>query len=234
MCEDSLMRVRLVSVVLFVAMFLLVFAGGAVVLTGFENGIIKTVLAKGKATVSTVAKKEIDQGDPKAAALAKARLEALKEQVRGIKKDLGQAELVHFGIIYGNYNIYSVVKAVHEDVKNAVDKCIKNNPEMEKRLSARWDEWTKSVTANMEEALANINAMTLAQDYAPQENMKRIFALIDETRKANSSRFETIPVTTPEACEFMLSKMDETQENMNMMLIATIKSYPEIVRSMQK
>jgi len=105
---------------------------------------------------------------------------------------------------------------------------------MEKQISVRWDKWTKSVDANMKEAWANINAMTLAQDYAPQNNMKRIFALIDETRKANSSRFETVPVTTPEACEFMLSKMDETEDNMNMLLITTIKSYPLIMKAMQE
>ncbi len=176
----------------------------------------------------------IDEGDPKAAALAKAQMEALSGQVRNVTKNLGQAEYTHFGIIYGNYNIYSTVKAVREDVEKAVNACKENNPDMADRIDTRWGSWTKSVDANMKEAWANINSMTMAQDYASQDSMKNIFALVDETRKANSSRFEKIPVSTPEACEFMLSKMDETQDNMNMMLIATIRSYPEIMKAMQE
>ncbi len=228
------MRVRSMNIVLFAVAFSLTLVGAGAGFTDLETGMMKRAIAQVKSEASAAGEASVDQGDPKAVELAKARLGALMGQIHGIKKNLGQTELAHFGIIYGNYNIYSTVKAVHSDVENAVNGCIENNPEMEKQLSARWDVWQKSVNANKEEAWANINAMTLAQDYAPQENMKRIFALIDETRKANSSRFETIPVTTPEACEFMLSKMDETQENMNMMLIATIKSYPAIMRSMQE
>jgi hypothetical protein len=216
---------------LFAIIFSLTFVSAETIYSNLGKGMIKHAVAQeGNNEAAPV----IDQGDPKAAELAQARLDALMGQIHGIKKNLGQAELTHFGIIYGNYNIYSTVKAVHEDVENAVKGCIENNPEMEDQLSARWDVWTKSVSANMEEAWANINAMTMAQDYAPQENMRRIFNLIDETRKANSSRFEAVPVTTPEACEFMLSKMDETQDNMNMMLIATIKSYSSIMKAMQE
>lgn len=224
------MRVRSMNTVLFAIAFFLTFVGAGAMFSDLGKGMVKRAVAQAE----VAAPSEVDQGDPKAAALAKARLEALMSQVNGIKKTLGQAELVHFGIIYGNYNIYSTVKAVHDDVEEAVNACAENNPDMKDQLEARWGVWTKSVNANMKEAYANINAMTMAQDYAPQDNMKRIFALIDETRKANSSRFETLPVTTPEACEFMLSKMDETQDNMNMMLIATIKSYPAIMKSMQE
>lgn len=233
------MRVRSMNIVLFAIVFSLTFVGAAAVFMNFEAGIIKRAIAQEDSEAAApeaaaTEEEKIDQGNPEAAALAKARLEALNGQIHSIKNNLGQAEMTHFGIIYGNYNIYSMVKAVQEDVGNAVEACIKNNPDMEEQLSARWDKWTKSVDVNMKEAFANINAMAMAQDYAPHDTMKRIFSLIDETRKANSSRFETLPVTTPEACEFMLSKMDETQENMNMMLIATIKSYPEIMKAMQE
>ena len=40
----------------------------------------------------------------------------------------------------------------------------------------------------MKEAKANIDAMTLAQNYASQENMNTLFGLVDSTRQANSSR----------------------------------------------
>jgi len=228
------MCVRPIIIVLFAVVFSLAFVGARAGFTDLGEGMIKRAVAQGTVEDEMAQSEEIDQGDPEAAALAKARLEALKGQLYGIKGNLGQAELSHFGIIYGNYNIYSTVKAVREDVSDAVAACIENNPEMEPQISARWGKWAKSVDKNMKEAWANINAMTLAQDYAPQDNMKRIFALIDETRRANSSRFETVPVTTPEACEFMISKMDETEDNMNMLLITTIKSYPLIMKAMQE
>jgi len=227
------MRMRSPNFVFSVVVFLLAFAGVQTVFMDLDVGIIKHASAQ-EEKAGTSSEDGVVTGDPEAAALAEKQLGALNGQVRGIMKGLGQAELTHFGIIYGNYSVYSMVKAVRNDVGQAVEACIKNNPEMEEQINTRWSKWTKSVDANMKEAFANINAMSMAQDYAPQTEMKRIFSLVDETRAANSSRFEKIPVTTPEACEFMLSKMDETQDNMNVMLIATIRSYPEIMKTMQE
>ncbi len=166
--------------------------------------------------------------------LAMAQGKALQEKIGGLLKTLDQDEATHFLVMYANYSLYSMVKAVNTDVGEAVDKCAENNKEMADELNKRYERWKRAVVTSMEDVHKNLENMSLAQTYLPQSEVKIIFALIDEVRAVNSSRFETAPVTTPEACEFMLSKMDETEENMTTLLKATLVSYPNISKKMQK
>lgn len=166
--------------------------------------------------------------------LAKAQTKALRSQIKDTMGRLALDEAQHFSIMSSNYMIYSMVKAVREDVSGAADQCAQNNPEMASAVRERYAAWEKSVGGTLEQANSNINNMALAQTYMSQNELKTMFGLMDETRRANSSRFETTPVTTPEACEFMMSKMDETEESMNHMLQATLVSYPTILRKNQK
>ena len=73
-----------------------------------------------------------------------------------------------------------------------------------------------------------------AQDYMPINEFGMIFGLIDEVRASDSSQFERIPLTTPEACEFMMSKMDETEQSMGQLLLVTQVSLPNLLRKTQE
>lgn len=167
-------------------------------------------------------------------AAAKAKAEVLKEKVSSTLKELSVDESQHFFVIYTNFTVYSMVHAVREDIQNAVTQCSANNPEMESKLVDRFDLWDSSVSATMEEARDNIDNLTLAQNYLPKSEFDTIFSMLIEVRSADDSQFEAIPVTTPEACEFMLSKMDETQESMNQLLQFTLVSYPSLMQKTQK
>ncbi|MGH1456124.1 MAG: hypothetical protein ACRBDI_05035 [Alphaproteobacteria bacterium] len=166
--------------------------------------------------------------------LAKAQTRALHSQVKNTMSKLEIDEVQHFGVMYSNYLIYSMVKAVREDVGNAVTACSENNKDMASELDAKFAAWEKSVGGTLEEANSNLNNMALAQNYMSQDEVKTLFGLADETRRVNSSRFETTPVSSPEACEFMMSKMDETEQSMNHMLQTTLVSYPTILKKNQK
>lgn len=181
------------------------------------------------ATVEDAPAKEMSKEE-----LAKAQASALNDQVKRTMSNLEIDEVTHFGVMYTNYMIYSTVKAVHEDVGNAVAKCAENNKDMAGTLQARYDGWSKNVGEVMAEANSNINNLAMAQTYMSQQEVNTLFGLVDETRRVNSSRFETTPLTTPEACEFMLSKMDETEESLGHMLQATLISYPTLLKKNQK
>ncbi len=166
--------------------------------------------------------------------LAKAQTNALNSQVKNTMSKLDVDEVQHFGVMYSNYMIYSMVKAVREDVGDAVGKCSENNQDMANALQEKYAAWEKSVGGTLDEANKNIDNMSLAQNYMTQNEVKTLFGLVDETRRVNSSRFETTPLTTPEACEFMISKMDETEESLNHMLQASLISYPTILKKNQR
>ncbi len=193
--------------------------------------IAPTGFAYAQASGGTVSESDASK---KANDLAKAQADALQDRMSDVMKRLDEAELTHFMVMFTNYNMYSVVKAVREDIKNAIDGCSKNNPEMEEDLRSKFATWDTNVGDSMKEVDANIKSMGLAQDYISQNELAMIYGLVDETRSKNSSQFEKTPVTTPEACEFMISKMDETQENMIRLLSATLQSYPNMLQKNQK
>lgn len=163
-----------------------------------------------------------DIADP----VARAKAEALNEKMVRILTKLDTQQAQHFMIIIANYNIIGTVKAVEEDVQNAAHACSENNSSMADTISTRFGEWKKAISSHMVEAEANVQNMVIAQDYAPKAEFDNIFSMIEDVRAYNSSRFEKTPVTTPAGCEFMLSKLEETQKNMISLLSATLASFP--------
>lgn len=166
--------------------------------------------------------------------LARAQSEALTDQVGNIIKGLAADEINHFMVVFTNYNMYSIVVNVRKDVQNAVKLCGDNNKEMKSELDSRFESWDEAVSEGMEQSWSNIESLGLAQDYISQNDLKMVYALVEKTRSTDSSQFKKIPLTTPEACEFMLSKMDETQNSMLLLLRATNQSYPAILKKNQK
>ncbi len=166
--------------------------------------------------------------------LARAQSEALTDQVGNIMKGLAADEINHFMVVFTNYNMYSIVVNVRKDVQNAIKLCGENNKEMKSELDSRFESWDEAVSEGMEQSWSNIESLGLAQDYISQNDLKMVYALVEKTRSTDSSQFKKIPLTTPEACEFMLSKMDETQNSMLLLLRATNQSYPAILKKNQK
>ncbi len=184
--------------------------------------------AEDEAPSSTDDSEKID--DP----VAKAKSKSLNNKYVSILANLDTREAQHFAIVIVNQNLIGTVKAVEEDVAVAAKGCAENNKQMADTINARFAQWQEAVKAPMQEAQANVDNMVVAQTYITKEQYTELFGLIDDVRKYNSSRFEKTPVTTPEACEFMLSKMDETQENMVGMLRATLASYPAAQQKTQE
>lgn len=166
--------------------------------------------------------------------VAKAKSKALNNKYVSVLANLDSREAQHFAIVIVNQNLIGTVKAVEEDVAMAVKGCAANNKQMADTVNNRFAQWKEAVKAPMTEAQANVDNMVLAQNYLSKEEFTNLFGLIDDVRKYNSSRFEKTPVTTPEACEFMLSKMDETEQHMVGMLRATLASYPAAQQKTQE
>lgn len=139
-----------------------------------------------------------------------------------------QAEQKHFFMAYTNYNLIQTVKTVQSHVGNAIDECSETNPDMENNLRARYGQWNDAVNPVINDAEIHLNNMILAQEYASPEEIQEIFAQVDTTREQTQSEIEKIPVTTPEACTYLLEKMDETQDNMISLLKNALLSFSQV------
>ncbi|MCK6418602.1 MAG: hypothetical protein L6Q57_06670 [Alphaproteobacteria bacterium] len=133
----------------------------------------------------------------------------------------------HFFMAYTVFNLLETVKMVKGDVNNAILSCADKNPAMKDRLQTRYKTWKAATDKPMKEAQANLDNMLVAQDYAKQEDIKTVFKTLNETREITKSQMVKEPVTTPEACEFLYQKMDETQENLVTLINSTLVSVPQ-------
>lgn len=155
------------------------------------------------------------------------------DKVNDLMLELPKREQKHFFLAYTNYNLIETVKVVQKDVGTAIDKCGENNPDMKSDLRARFKEWNGALKPLIKDAEAQFKSMLAAQDYASKGEIKNIFDSVDNTRDKTYNQIEKIPVTTPEACQYLLSKMDETQENMTNILNSTLLNFPQVWESLE-
>ncbi len=146
-------------------------------------------------------------------------------------KDLDETAQRHFSVLQGNYNLIKVVETVRDSVDEAVDGCGDANPDLKEPLDTRFDEWKDAIKPVMKEADANVKNMILAQEYAKPKDIRKFLKLIDKARKNHEKGVEKVPVVTPEACQSLLEKMDDTQANMVKLLKATLVSLPQVMQA---
>lgn len=160
--------------------------------------------------------------------------EVLLDRVVQVTSKLDKGQASHFFVMYSNYSIISLVNNVEKDIGEAIQKCGDANKDLKTKYDARFATWKSTVSGARQEALKNVDSMVAAQDYITKAEMDDIFGMIDKTRLEADTRFQRIPVSTPEACEFMLTKMDETEKTMDQLLRATLASYPNVLKKNQE
>lgn len=152
------------------------------------------------------------------------------EEFHNFSKDLPAAEKRHFNVIYSNYNLISVVQSVEHSVDKAVKSCADNNPDMKEPLEERFSTWKGEVHPIVEDARASIDNMIIAQDYAKAKDIRALLKKIDTVRTEQAKDTQKVPVNTPEACKYLLEKMDETQPQMVQLLKSTLVSLPQRIQ----
>lgn len=171
------------------------------------------------------------EADLKAADNFKEKAEDLKEDLQKklakLEDGLDDKQRRHFGIIYYNHNMIATVETVMGDVGNAADACSKANPELKDKITTRFDDWKKDVTAKLDEAHGLTQSMMFAQDYASADEMKDALAAADTMRAHSKTIYEKVPVTSKEACQYLYEKMAETKDSMLSLLSSTLISVPQ-------
>lgn len=152
---------------------------------------------------------------------------SVHDRIKDLMKDFDELSEQHFYALYGSYNMIQVVEGVRGQVSGAVEKCIDANPDMKEALDTRYKEWDDALEPIVEDANANVDNMIAAQDYTKPRKIKKLLKYTDKMREEKSENLKKFPVTTPEACEYLRVKMDETQENLTALLQSTLVSLPQ-------
>lgn len=152
---------------------------------------------------------------------------SVHDKVKEFTEGFDDASERHFYALYGSYNMIQVVEDVRAQVGNAIEKCVEVNPDMKEALETRYTQWTAAIDPIMKEADANVDNMVIAQDYAKPAEIRKLFKFIDKKRVGNNNNVDKFPITTPEACEYLRVKMDETEDNLTRLLQSTLVSLPQ-------
>lgn len=162
----------------------------------------------------TVKSDDAEDNDQSSETQSRLEVHALNEKLGELTMNLNENDRRHFYTLYNNNNLISTVKYVRNHIGEAIDACSENNPDMEDDLRARYKKWTDAVNEKLIEAEAQVENMVLVQEYVSDEAINAVLKQADDLRAKTQENVKRIPVTSPEACEYLLNKMDETQATM--------------------
>lgn len=135
----------------------------------------------------------------------------------------------HFMMMYSIFNVKEVTERVIQDVNRAIKACGEKNPDMKEKLDTRYEAWRETFRPLIEKANGQVNNMMLTQEYATSEELEEVFGTLTASRLASETQLTQIPVTTPQACEYLLAKMNETEMTLTYIIDSTMKNVPQIV-----
>jgi hypothetical protein len=158
-------------------------------------------------------------------------MKKLQDALGDITKPLDGLQRRHFFMIYNNNNIISTTKTVQTDVTKAIEACGKNNPDMKEALNARFKIWNDALSVQIEKAEANRDNMIIAQNYSDSKTIKNVMKIADDLRDETQMKIEKTPVTSKEACDYLLNKMDETQNTLINLLEQALVSFPQALQN---
>lgn len=152
--------------------------------------------------------------------------EKLHKDLKAIIEDLDENNQKHFLGIYYTYSTLGAVKTVKNDVKQAVDMCAAENPDLAEKITERYQKWDEAITPIIKEAEGQVDNMIIAQDYKKSKTITKFLKRVDKVRAQTAGSLTKVPVTTPKACNSLRKKMDQTQKSLIKLLQETLISIP--------
>lgn len=155
--------------------------------------------------------------------------EKLYEDLKKIVGDLDEQNQRHFLAIYSTYATIAAVKTVEQDVGQAVDACAKANADMKDVMKDRYKKWQQSIKPVLDRASVQVDNMVVSQDYEKPKAIRDFLKRVDDVRKKTSESLSKVPVTTPDACQYLHDKMDDTEKTLNTLLEETLIAIPRTI-----
>ncbi|HOO50491.1 MAG TPA: hypothetical protein PLK94_04295, partial [Alphaproteobacteria bacterium] len=146
----------------------------------------------------------------------------LEETTKEMIENLDDNQLLQFRAIEQSYRTIKAVEDVQSSVTRAVKSCSKANPDLEEEMSTRLRTWRDSIRPSMKEAYKKLDKMVLLQTFTKPSSMRSYLKMFDKAVAYRNQGIETVPVSEKEACLTLKKSMDESEKNLNTLLIQTL------------
>ena len=137
-------------------------------------------------------------------------------------KGLSENQAKQFAAIRNNHGIIRAVEGVEKDILNASKSCSEHNPEFAESMQKRVGEWQASVDPILKDARERQESMIKLQDYASPKEAKAYLKKVDDAVAFKSKSMKSIPVTEKKECKKLLGTMDDTQEDLQELLVKAL------------
>lgn len=150
----------------------------------------------------------------------------LREKLDSLSENLNEEQSQHFWALYTNANIIDSVHFMKSKTKDGVDECAARHDSLKTSLLNGYFEWEEAINESAGEAQGHVDNMIVIQDYLPQQDIKDLIALAQDTRvETNEEQAKNKElVTTREACNHLLKALPNTRERMVALLRSTLRS----------
>lgn len=147
------------------------------------------------------------------------KLEAASKK---ILEGLSENQTKQFAAIRNNHGIIRAVEGVEKDISAASKSCSKHNPEFAQPMQKRVGEWKAAIDPILVDARERLNTMIKLQDFTSPMEARAYLKKIDEAVAFKSKSMKSIPVTEKKECKKLLGTMDDTQEDLQELLVDTL------------
>ena len=134
-----------------------------------------------------------------------------------------------FFVLRNKHSVIRSIGIVQRDIKDAVKACGKENKDLKKPMRDRFKDWENAVLPILKEAKKFLEIELKEQEAFHITDYRHVMKLNDKAYKFSESKIQKTPVTTKEACENLLSSMDETEDTL-VNLLQDILLPEEVVR----
>ncbi len=136
-------------------------------------------------------------------------------------------------IIRHKHGIIRTIEVVHGEINQAVTSCAKENPDIKKSITDRFDTWEKSVLPLIKTAEKNLNKEIKTQDAVHESDLKHVLKLNDKAYDYRNAQIEKTPITDMKSCQKLLRSLDKTEDELVSLLQQSLLP-EEVLRSKSK
>jgi hypothetical protein len=146
----------------------------------------------------------------------------LDNKTKTLMEKMDENQLRQLASIRTAHGTIRAVENVQDSVKKAVTACVAKNPDLQDRMTSRFDNWKLAIRPTLKKAQSRLEKMILLQSFGKPSEVRSYLKLFDEAVAARDAAIKSVPITEKAECERLIRKMDETEENLTKLLTESL------------
>lgn len=138
-------------------------------------------------------------------------MDKVREAAADLAKDMTNEESLALASIKNGYGMVEAVRIAQRDVKNAVEKCGTDNPDLKQAMSDRFTAWNNEIDPLLAGHEQKIKELVNDKTFKSPKKINDYLDLIGKMAKHADDKLDKRIITTPQACKNLQDSMDGSQ-----------------------